>query len=77
MKTGSMAIPTTIDVLALINELNGYGLRDHAIEIVCGLTQGYVAQVRCGNIKRPNYEYAAKIYNLAEQERLKVNVASV
>ena len=65
-------IPDKVDWIALINALNAVGLRDHAVETLCKLTAGYVAQVRCGNSRRPNYEYAARILNLAEQQGIEI-----
>lgn len=64
-------IPETIDVIALLNELNALGLKDSSVEVACNFNKGYVAQIRCGNSRRPNYQYMARLMNLAEAERLK------
>jgi len=61
-------IPPMIDVLQIVADLNAWGWRDSKIEIACGLGQGYVAQVRCGNIREPAYSKAARLHNFWEAE---------
>ena len=61
-------IPEDFDPLAILNELNRLGFRDYKIEMACGFNHGYVAQIRCGNVKMPAYPNAAKLLNLLERE---------
>ena len=56
-------IPAMIDVMQVVCDLNAWGWRDSKIEVACGLGQGYIAQIRCGNIKEPGYSKAARLYN--------------
>lgn len=58
-----------IDVLQIVADLKSWGWLDSKIETVCGLGQGYIAQVRCGNIKEPAYSKAARLYNFWETEQ--------
>ena len=62
-------IPLEIDAPQLIADLNAWGWKDHKIEMVCGFSQGYVAQVRFGSIKLLSYQRAARLYNFWEQQR--------
>jgi len=64
-------IPEYFDPIAVLNELNRLGWKDYVIERECGLTEHYVGQVRCGNVRVPSYSYAAKMLNLLEREREK------
>lgn len=57
-----------IDHIQIVKELNAWGWRDFKIDTVCGFTNGYVAQVKCGNIKVMAHERAARLYNFWEQE---------
>ena len=70
-------IPVQIDVLSLVADLNGWGWRDYKIEISCGLGSGYVAQVRCGNVKEPAYGKAARLFNFWEEQRNEVSCGTL
>ena len=65
-----MSIPANIDHQSIITDLNRRGLRDFKLEIICGFSNGYIAQLKSGNIKQMNYQRAARLYNfhLAETE---------
>ena len=62
-------IPVEIDALQLIADLNEWGWKDFKIETVCGFTRGYVAQIRCGNVKMLAYQRAARLFNFWEEEQ--------
>lgn len=62
-------IPEEINVLSVLSELHTLGWKDYKIEMACGYTRGYVAQMRCGNVEMPAYEKAAKLLNLLERAR--------
>lgn len=62
-------IPANIDHLAVIADLNAWGLRDYKIEAICGFSVGYVAQLKCGNITKMSYQYAARLHNFWEDEQ--------
>lgn len=57
-----------IDHLAIIHDLNRWGWRDFKIETVCGFSSGYVAQIKCGNVKAMAHERAVRLYNFWESE---------
>ena len=61
-------IPSQIDMLAIIADLRSIGWPDYKIEVIVGLGKGYIAQCRCGNIKSPAYDKAARLYNFWVQE---------
>ena len=61
-------IPAQIDVLAIVADLRSRNWPDYKIEMVAGLGRGYIAQCRCGNIKSPAYDKAARLYNFWVQE---------
>lgn len=56
-------IPANIDHGAIFADLNRWGIVDYKIEIICGLSRGYVSQLK----KRPDtamtYQLAARLYN--------------
>ncbi len=56
-------IPANLDYLALLSDLNGWGIRDYKIEAICGLNQGLVAKLKCGAQRSMLYENAARLYN--------------
>lgn len=64
---GDVTIPETIDVLALVLDLNTNGWRDYKIEIACILPKGYLSQVKSGRIQNPRYEIAARIFNFHQR----------
>ncbi len=57
-----------IDPHAIIQDLNLWGWRDFKIETVCGFSRGYVAQIKCGNVKAVAHERAVRLYNFWESE---------
>lgn len=57
-------IPLEVDFRALVAGLNAAGIKDHKIEMLCGFSKGYVAQLRCGNIGRMSFNHGARLYNL-------------
>ena len=62
-------IPAQIDTMQIVADLNAWGWRDYKIEIACGLGSGYIAQVRCENIREPAYGKAARLFNFWESQR--------
>ena len=59
-------IPAFIDHHAIIAELNRWGIRDYKIELICGFSLGYIAQLkRTGQFRMQNMSYprAARLYN--------------
>jgi hypothetical protein len=62
-------IPANIDHGALLADLNRWGIVDFKIEMICGLSRGYVSQLK----KRPDtsmtYQLAARLYNFWFDER--------
>jgi hypothetical protein len=60
-----------IDSKQLIEDLSKWGWLDFKIETVCGFSRGYVAQIRCGNIKEMSYARAARLYNFWLEEEHK------
>lgn len=69
-------IPPNIDVAQVVADLKEWGWLDSKIEVRCGLGQGYIAQVRCGGIKSPAYDKAARLYNFWYDENLQRIIAS-
>lgn len=63
-------IPANVDYLALLGDLNRWGIRDYKIEAICGLGNGHVAQLKCGAIKDMKYRNAARLYNFWFDESL-------
>ena len=61
-------IPAHIDHQAIIKDLNALGHKDYSIEMLCGYSIGYVAQLKCGNIQRMSYDRAARLYNIWVEE---------
>lgn len=64
-------IPEKIDAPALIADLNKWGMKDSKIEFACGFSGGYVAQIKCGNLKRMSYPKGAALLNLHEERMIK------
>lgn len=56
-------IPANIDHLAILIDLNSWGIRDYKIELICGFSVGYVSQIKGGNVKQMSYQRAARLYN--------------
>lgn len=63
-------IPVEIDAKQLISDLNAWGWRDYKIEIRCGFCSGYIAQIRCGNVRMLAYQRGARLFNFWEEESL-------
>jgi len=63
-----MTIPANIDHVAIIKDLNRWGLLDAKIENICGFSQGYVSQLRAGRIRQMTYQRAARMYNFWVEE---------
>jgi hypothetical protein len=63
-------IPANIDHVSIIAELNAWGLRDYKIELICGFSVGYVAQLKCGNVAQMTYQRAARLFNFWEEEKV-------
>jgi len=61
-------IPPHVDIEQMIADLGSWGWRDYKIEVRCGLGKGYIAQIRCGNVKAPAYDKAARIFNFWRDE---------
>ena len=61
-------IPAQIDYMALVNDLNGWGIRDYKIEAICGLNQGTIAKLKCRAQRSMVYENAARLYNFWHDE---------
>ncbi len=57
-----------IDHVGIIADLNRWGWRDFKIDTVCGFSAGYVAQVKCGNVRSMAHERAMRLYNFWEGE---------
>lgn len=64
-----------IDALPIIADLNEWGWKDFKIDTVCGFCGGYVAQIKCGNIKEMGHRRAVSLYNFWESEALARGVA--
>ena len=64
-----MTIPANIDHVAIIKDLNRWGMRDAKIEMVCGFSQGYVIHVKAGRVQQMIYQRAARLYNLWFEEQ--------
>lgn len=58
-----MTIPANIDHVAIIEDLNRWGLRDAKIELVCDFSQGYVLAIKKGRVQQMLYQRAARLYN--------------
>lgn len=70
-------IPIDIDHLGMVADLKRLGWLDSKIESVCGFSQGYVAQIRFGNVGNMAYIRAARLYNLWESEHLQIRTESL
>ena len=63
-------IPALLDTSQILADLNAWGWRDQKIEVACGFSSGYIAQVRCRNVKSMSYARGARLYNFWVEERL-------
>ena len=62
-------IPAQIDHQAIISDLKGWGWCDFKIEMACGFSSGYIAQLKCGNIQEMGYQKAARLFNFWETQQ--------
>lgn len=71
-------IPANIDHVAIIEDLNRWGLKDAKIELVCDFSQGYVQAVKKGRVQQMLYQRAARLYNFwLDEMKHRVPVESV
>ena len=63
-------IPANLDYLAMLADLNRWGIRDFKIEAICDLNQGLVAKLKCGAQRSMHYENAARLYNFWHDEAI-------
>lgn len=61
--TVHVMIPSKIDIVSIIAELNVLGWKDYKIEQAAGLGSGYVARIRSDVIRNPSYDKAARLHN--------------
>lgn len=59
-----------IDAHEILRDLNAWGWRDFKIELVCGFTRGYVAQVKCRNVVDMSHGRLVRLFNFWEEEAL-------
>lgn len=57
-----------VDVVQVLADLEEWGWRPGKIDNVCGFSLGYVAQIKCGNVRVLGHERAVRLYNFWEQE---------
>lgn len=58
-----MTIPANIDHVAIIKDLNRWGIGDRKIEAICGFSDGYARHAKAGNFVEMGYQKAARLYN--------------
>lgn len=73
-------IPANIDHVAIVRELNEWGIADYKIEAICGFSIGYVNHLKTGGVRQMAYQRAARLYNFwwaekDERERRRVIAA--
>ena len=56
-------IPASLDIQQMLADLHANGWKDYKIEMACGFSVGYDAQLRCGNIQQITYQRGARLYN--------------
>ena len=59
-------IPESVNWIAVLDELKAMDMPDADIDLACGFTSGYTAQIRCGNVKAPSFEKGAALFNLLD-----------
>lgn len=62
-------IPANIDHASVIEDLNGWGIVDFKIEVICGLSRGYVDYLKKHPGARISYQLGARLYNFWHEER--------
>lgn len=61
-------IPANIDHVAIVRDLNRWGIADYKIQMICGFTDGYVQHLKAGRVQQMNYQRAARLYNFWWEE---------
>lgn len=56
-------IPPAIDVDQILADLNAAGWPDYKIEMACGFSRTYVAQLRRRQDREVLYKHGARLYN--------------
>jgi hypothetical protein len=56
-------IPAAIDIDQILADLARVGWLDYKIEIACGFSRGYIAQVKRRDDPKMLYPHAARLYN--------------
>ena len=56
-------IPANIDQIALLADLNRLGWKDYMLTEALGFSEGYISQLKCGNVAQMSYQKAARLYN--------------
>lgn len=62
-------IPANVDHVGIVAELNGWGIADFKIEMICGFSRGYVSHLKTGGVQQMSYQLAARLYNFWDEER--------
>lgn len=62
-------IPANVDHVEIIRDLNAWGIVDFKIEMICGLSRGYVSQLKNDPDIRMTYQLAARLYNFWHSEQ--------
>lgn len=62
-------IPANIDYVALVEELNSFGIGDYKLELICGFSDGYIRHLKNGSYRDMTYQRAARLYNFWAEER--------
>jgi hypothetical protein len=62
-------IPANIDYVAIVEELNAWGMGDYKLELICGFSEGYLRHLKNGSYRDMTYQRAARLYNFWCDER--------
>lgn len=57
-------VPAVLDIEQMLADLTQSGWLDQKLETACGLSNGYIRQLRVGRISRVSWVYGARLYNL-------------
>lgn len=69
-------IPTALDIDKILLDLNEAGWLDYKIELACGFSKGYIAQLKRREDREVFYKHGARLYNFwADQRMSPVNLA--
>lgn len=63
-------IPANIDVKAIMEDLNRWGIGDRKIEAICDFSDGYARHAKNGKFKEMGYHKVARLYNFWIEECL-------